>query len=251
MMNDEIINLVAKELRANLYIPNNTRIDLNYIIGKLGIRFRRAYLGKNVLGACKTIGLKKLIVISDDITYIGQERLTLAHEIGHILLHHNFNICKKEDFYLWRFTKGKEYEANHFAVELLMPETEIQKHLSKLDISFEVIEQISNFYQTSLTSAAIRCTKIYTDSAIIILHKNQKVLWAIKSSECKYDISSKVIDIGTLSSNLNSTNILIKGFVEPYLWVDINDSDNVQCYEETMYFKNLESYLTILKFIEI
>jgi Zn-dependent peptidase ImmA (M78 family) len=250
-MNDEIIDLVVNELRDDLKIPINTSVNLNNIIENFDIRVRKTNLGNGVLGACKVIGLKKLIVISNGITYFRQERFTMAHEIGHILLHYTSNICWREDFYLWGFTRGKEYEANQFAVKLLMPTKEIRKFLSKEDISFKIIKNISNLYQTSLISTAIRCTKIYNDLAILIYHKNQRISWIINSINCNYNVADKVVDIGTLSSKLNCFNTLVKGFVEPSLWIDSNDlDDNVKCHEESFYFKNLESCLTILKFIE-
>lgn len=53
-------------------------------------------------------------------------RLTLAHELGHVVLHHHLSIPRE--------TKDMEDEAFRFASEFLMPSVEIRNYLTHLDM---------------------------------------------------------------------------------------------------------------------
>ncbi len=51
-----------------------------------------------------------------------RQRFTVAHELGHLLLHKDVQVHRDNDYsnYVGR-SRSKEREANHFAAELLMP----------------------------------------------------------------------------------------------------------------------------------
>ena len=72
----------------------------------------------------------------------NRQRFTIAHELGHFLLHENQNMhidredkgfqIKLRDDKASEGTDDDEREANLFAAELLMPETFLEKDLSKI-----------------------------------------------------------------------------------------------------------------------
>ncbi len=72
-----------------------------------------------------------------------RKRFTIAHELGHILLHNenNFPISLYRD---------KEKEANEFASELLMPENEIKNSLKNLKLSD--LSDLKRYWLTSMSS---------------------------------------------------------------------------------------------------
>lgn len=70
-----------------------------------------------------------------------RKRFTLAHELGHILMHNEFPISSFRD---------KENEANIFASEFLMPENEIRNALRGLKLSD--IGQLKHKWLTSMAS---------------------------------------------------------------------------------------------------
>lgn len=92
-----------------------------------------------------------------------RQRFTLAHELGHLLLH-------DKDFFIDHFEKFRnvkssqavdpdEIEANAFAAELLMPEEFIFRDISQLDDNLTVdaaIKQLADRYFVSEKSMRIR-----------------------------------------------------------------------------------------------
>lgn len=72
-----------------------------------------------------------------------RKRFTLAHELGHLLLHN-------ENYYPISTYRNKEMEANEFASELLMPENEIKNSLRFLKMSD--LGSLKNYWLTSMSS---------------------------------------------------------------------------------------------------
>ena len=76
-------------------------------------------------GCCKGFFLvyrrKKHITVNSDLPDVLQ-RLVLAHELGHCILHSGFSGAAFHDVTLFDVTDRKEYEANVFASELLLPD---------------------------------------------------------------------------------------------------------------------------------
>lgn len=247
IINERAISTV-RSLREDLQIVENTRVDINSILNNLNISLRRSNLGPGVLGACKTVGLKRLIVIRPDFNYKEQERFTTAHELGHVLIHHGSHYCKNENFHMWRSTNDKENEANAFAAELLLPQRTMLNILSKRDLSISMIKSVADNFETSMSATAIRLTKLYNDPVVLIWHKNRKIRWNVHSKGCYYKVCAVPVDTSSMVSKVNKDNIFAEGFVNSLIWID-KDIDNLKCYEETIYFTNLDSYLTILKFI--
>ena len=235
----------ARILKGELSIDEENAINLDMLLQKLNISIVYKEISGGVLGACKSNGLKRLIVINPNIEYLGRKRFTIAHEIGHLILHHGVRYCKKNDFNLFSTKNGIEMQANSFASELLLPKFSLIKTLSKNEVTFDLISIISQRYNTSLTSAAIRLVSISDEPIAIFYHKDGKIQWGIKSQECVYDIEKSSVNSLSIISKLNPTNHIGKGYVDIGNWF-ITD-DDISCFEETIYFSRLNSYLTIAK----
>ena len=104
----------------------------------------------------------------------NRQRFTIAHEIGHFLLHntsHEVHVDKR--FVLHRRdqnssqgTDPHEREANFFAAELLMPESMVRADLAK-DFVYDLgetesnsIAQLANRYQVSLAAMSYRLASL-------------------------------------------------------------------------------------------
>ncbi len=82
---------------------------------------------------------KDIVIVTNTCNRLSREIFTLAHEIGHVILHmegmnsfiDNINTISS------RSTDEKEQEANYFAVCLLMPEDEISKFLDLVIEDFD------------------------------------------------------------------------------------------------------------------
>ncbi|MEN6462676.1 MAG: ImmA/IrrE family metallo-endopeptidase [Syntrophomonas sp.] len=241
-------SFTAFKLRQDLGITPNECIDLDQVAEKLSIRVKRKDLGVGIEGACKSVGAKRLIVLNPNPFSSQKERFTFAHEIGHLLIHHGSYICPKDSFYLYKTQNDKEKEANDFAVELLLPRRAILDIFIQKDLTFTLIEQVAEKYKTSLSVAAIRLIQIFNDSAAIIWHNGQHVVWKVKSDHCLLKLSD-VISPMALVYKTDESKTDIKGNVDIVCWID-NEVDNLICEEETHYFTKLKMYFTILKFYE-
>ena len=101
----------------------------------------------------------------------NRQRFTIAHEIGHILLHPQLNLHIDDTFALkLRSDKSRrsettdEREANIFAAELLMPITRLMedtKRIGVIDLHDEQrIEQLAKLYKVSPQAMAIRLQQV-------------------------------------------------------------------------------------------
>lgn len=84
----------------------------------------------------------------------GRDRFTLAHELGHFLMHNknHVKLARIENGQKCEIYRDPEWQANTFAAELLMP-----NNLMDTDNCF----QIANDFGVSLSAAQIRVKKIY------------------------------------------------------------------------------------------
>jgi Zn-dependent peptidase ImmA (M78 family) len=153
--------------------------------------------GRIVFGNTKT-----KISINSEIKYIGRRRFTLAHELGHFELHHNKNTHLEDNTLTLDYFKngGQEYEANQFATELLMPKKEFIVFTTKKVFSPNLLRDIADYFQTSITSVAFRYLELGQHPIFLFYCKDGKVIYW-KNTENYY---RKVKDITQLSVPENS-----------------------------------------------
>ncbi|MBE5868013.1 MAG: ImmA/IrrE family metallo-endopeptidase [Lachnospiraceae bacterium] len=114
-------------------------IDLFMDCGRLGYKLLRYPLGDNAdLGFV----IKKdsdTVIFTNTCNRLAREIFTLAHEIGHIVLHMENSEPFVDDTITisGRSTDEKELEANYFASCLLMPEDEVDKFLDLEIVDFK------------------------------------------------------------------------------------------------------------------
>ncbi len=118
----------------------------------------------------KTISVSGLLYRKEGVAYMAinsaetpeRQRFTIAHEIGHFLLHES-----KDIFVEYRpktyekkgvLKNTKEIEANHFAASLLMPREELENDVKNLNdlISENDIHFLSSKYQVSEEAMTFR-----------------------------------------------------------------------------------------------
>lgn len=142
------IRIKADSFRRSCQIGNYGIIDLFRECERLNYKIIRFPLGENAdLG----FALKKdedVIVFTNSSNRLSREIFTLAHEIGHIVLHMDGrqpfvdnNVTMSE-----RNEDEKEKEANYFAACLLMPLDEVEKYLDL---------ELSDFEKNGLTAMDI------------------------------------------------------------------------------------------------
>lgn len=106
---------------------------------------------------------------------IARRRFTIAHELGHYIMHRDFNnLFVDKDFMIKKFRNSnssytaKEYrqeqEANAFAAALLMPKHLIEVEMVKEDIydlnEMELITQLAKKFQVSIAAISFRLANL-------------------------------------------------------------------------------------------
>ena len=151
---------------------NELPIPIKKIANSIGVQIHPYDLGENISG---------VLVIKNDEGIIGvnptessvRQRFTIAHELGHYVLHKNTNesIFVDKDFkILFRNQVSaigvdkREQEANSFAASILMPKKMIEHQLNQysLDLTDEVaLKKLAKTFNVSVTAMSIRISNLF------------------------------------------------------------------------------------------
>ena len=101
-----------------------------------------------------------------------RQRFTLAHELGHFVLHRQiqakFN-CDKESIYTGADTlKQIEREADEFASNLLMPGDLLRQRITGKRIDFHLLGELAKAFGVSLEAMCIRLIKFTEQRAVLV-----------------------------------------------------------------------------------
>ncbi len=127
------------------------------------------------------------IVYNKAIQSPGRINFTLAHELGHYLLHRQVSPagiqCSSRAMFDWRSELGAmEAQANTFASFLLMPLDDLRSQIQGEDISMDLMRHLSDRYEVSITAAILKWLGITDKRAMLVIGNNGFIDWA-RSSE--------------------------------------------------------------------
>lgn len=131
------------------------------------------------------------IIYNDSIQSKGRINYTLAHELGHYLLHRvaypNGIECGEQDMVRWDSAFGKvEHEANVFAANLLMPLDDYRNQIApNTVIDFDMIGHCADRYEVSFIAATLRWIEYTERRAVLVVSRDGFILWA-RSSKTAY-----------------------------------------------------------------
>ncbi len=175
----------ANTLLKDLGVKDLIGIPLEGVANYLGIYYEE----ESLTGAQGNIIFGKKsskITISTAVTNPSQKRFIIAHELGHFSLHRNiekkFFSCDEKSFVDYHSKGGQETEANEFASELLMPTRLFKEFSSNKSFDVSLIKEISNYFETSITSTSIKYADFGHEPLAVILSKGGKVAW-VKMNE--------------------------------------------------------------------
>lgn len=160
-------NALLKELGFST-IP----IDPYSIASKLGIKVSEDNCD-GYTGALIVVGGIALISIKKSIREYARKRFTIAHELGHFRIPGHLEEgmiglkCTDKDLNTFWENNGKESQANSFAAELLMPKKQFLKRTKHKDLTFDLINDLTTEFETSLTATAYRYVELTDDYALI------------------------------------------------------------------------------------
>ena len=164
---------------------NSDLPDWEEVCNVLGVSLYRININSNILGLFlnNTEAHQPVIFVNTSIRNSGSHNFTIAHEIGHYLLHFTSYIvtCDEEDIYFPCKDDTKEIEANKFASELLMP-TPLFRKFCKGEFNTISVENISNHFGVSKEAAARRRIGLDSKNKLaFVIVKNQKIISIIAS----------------------------------------------------------------------
>ena len=126
------------------------------------------------------------IVYNNTITSKGRINFTLAHELGHYLLHRTISPeglrCSNRAMLDWKSERGRvEAQANTFASFLLMPLDDFRAQIRGHDITMDLMRRLSDRYEVSITAAILKWLGITEKRAMIVIGKDGFIDWAWSS----------------------------------------------------------------------
>lgn len=200
------------------------------------------------------------IFYNKNIQHIGRINFTLAHELGHYMLHRQdasldgFECGTKDMLSPDSAYKQREEEANIFAASLLMPANDFRLQTEKEKFSFNLLGHCADRYEVSLTSAVLRWLEFTSKRAIAVFSEDGYMHWAKSSNKAfksgKYFATrSGPIEVPATSQAADQTfsfearNGIRHG---PGVWFD-----DEEVIEHTIYSEEYEKTLTVLLLDEI
>jgi len=126
------------------------------------------------------------IIYNESIRSAGRRNFTLAHELGHYLLHREAHPgglqCTSRNMADWDNARnGIEAEANTFASYLLMPLDDFRAQIKGRAIDIDVMTELADRYAVSLTAATLKWMTITDKRAMIVVGKEGFIDWAWSS----------------------------------------------------------------------
>ena len=168
----------AVELIEKYCIDSPTKLNLEEIANAEYLIVEEidtdAYLGK--INFNEKSGLIK---INRSIAEPGAKRFTLAHELGHFINEREKRFQKYACSFIDIYGKKiHENNANVFASELLMYKPWFGKFIKDRKVNMYLMKEIAEYFNVSLTAAALRYANIGKYPVAVILSRNSKVVWS-------------------------------------------------------------------------
>ncbi len=137
-----------------------------------------------------------LIAVNRVIREPTRKKFTVAHELGHFAIPGHITPertlfqCSDRDISSLGKADNKEFEANWFASELLMPEDHFRKRVQYKDLSKSLLDDLCAEFGTSLTATGMRCVTFKPEYAMIF-SENSRISWFHIGDEFKYFLDAR------------------------------------------------------------
>jgi Zn-dependent peptidase ImmA (M78 family) len=135
-----------------------------------------------------------VIGVNRKIRESGRKKFTIAHELGHYHIpghisnnKQNFS-CTSNNMTTYDGRNRKEYEANEFASELLMPEEIFKEKIKYEDLSYKMLQNLTEEFDTTLTATGRRYVE-FSGYHAMVFSTNSEITWFSKGEDFPYYIS--------------------------------------------------------------
>lgn len=124
------------------------------------------------------------LIFNDRLASPGRVRFTLAHELGHYILHrmqHDSFECSAADMDRWSTDEQNiEGQADLFASYLLMPADDFRSQLDVM-VTFDMLGACAERYGVSLTAAILRWLSLTDQKALMVVSREGYIMWSWSS----------------------------------------------------------------------
>lgn len=158
---------------ALLIHQNKAPVDLEAIAEQLGAEVRVMPLSADISGILYRQDDRKVIVVNDAHSAV-RRRFTIAHELGHLVLHRGVPVHVDDSFRVnLRSPRSstaddvEEIEANAFAANLLMPASWLASELKDdtVDLNDEgEVRALAERYQVSFQAMMFRLAALFREA---------------------------------------------------------------------------------------
>ena len=122
------------------------------------------------------------LLYNDQVQSSGRINFTIAHELGHYLLHRKLEDtfeCGTDDLMDWGSTaRQMEAEADKFAAMLLMPLDDYRQQIDPNTIDLDMISACAQRYGVSLLAALRQWVELNQKRAIMVVSRDGFIKWS-------------------------------------------------------------------------
>jgi len=247
----------ALNILKELKVTNLKNVDIEDIYALKGIFYEESILLGSQARIVSTPNYSK-ITLNSALTYKNQKRFAQAHELGHYELHRETKvICDNEkSFFDYHQKGGQEVEANEFTSELLMPRKYFKDYVTNKTFNLDLIKDIADYFETSITSTAIKYSDFGHEYIGIIFSQDGKIKWV----RINQNLPLQFIQIGLSvpehsvvsdfykSKSVPKTPVLLDAFIWFFSDFKISDYVKAKIYEQVFPFESINSALSFLWF---
>lgn len=170
------VSLAVREASRILAEHRGKRIPVNVerLAKSIGLSVMREQLAHDISGLLVTNSRSATVIVNSDHAPTRQ-RFTIAHEIGHYILGHQFedgghvhidrgNYISQRGPRAAQGVDPKEIEANWFAASLLMPEDTLRDEVEKLSVAAlcdSHVEDLARLFRVSDHAMSVRLAALH------------------------------------------------------------------------------------------
>jgi hypothetical protein len=241
----------AETLIEELNIQKVEEIDVTLISYYLGIDVCKKKIdGSAARLTC--LGKSAIISVSNAEKYEPRIRFSIAHEIGHFLLHQDRKFvfsCSAQDMLEWN-KYDKEVEANTFSANLLIPALLFLPYIRGKFPSLNLIRNISNDFSSSYTASILRYFESTKEPCAIICSCDGRILWSKRNKDFPYYLigNGSLLEEHSYAADAFSKRIsALEGEVPCYAWItDKRVNPDMSIFESTFYIPSLSRTYSLL-----
>lgn len=191
------------------------------------------------------------ILVRSGIRESGRRRFTIAHEIGHFMLHGNQQIpCSSSVIEGWKEGQPEpEREADSFASELLLPSDDVIQQVNKRWPSIDVVSDLAGHFGSSLMAAARKFCDVAPQACAVVWSSQRRIKWFHGSPSFTHFVEvGKEIDLDSVAYRAYEGKSLPDGMEDvPAAWIKSYWlKEDAEVSEETVSMPSYDGCLTLI-----